>query len=276
MAIKRIKVWLIASRPCPLNDDRLKVDLFGLAFPNPIGLAPGFDKNAEVPSAMLAQGFGYVEIGTVTPKPQQGNAKPRLFRLPQDHAVINRMGFNNDGHQAVRLRLEKQTKSGIVGVNIGANKTSDDRIGDYVKGIEVFDTIADYLTINISSPNTPGLRGLQSKDELSELLDRLNQTRKKLNSTTPMLLKIAPDLIDDELEDIIAVCMGGSVDGLIISNTTLSRQGLTSTHASEAGGLSGEPLFESSTRMLAKAYQFDQRQLALDWCWRYCQWPASL
>ncbi len=258
-AIRALSTGLM-PHACPIDDDRLKTSVFGLDFPNPIGLAPGFDKNAQVPNAMLAQGFGYVEIGTVTPRPQQGNPKPRLFRLAQDNAVINRMGFNNDGHAAVLKRLEQSKKRGIIGVNIGANKDSTDRIDDYVKGIETFHDIADYLTVNISSPNTPGLRGLQSKDELSELLERLNETRQKLDSKTPMLLKIAPDLIDEELDDITSVCMrsdeqGRMVDGLIISNTTLSRDGLTSKWRGEAGGLSGEPLFESSTRMLAKAYK---------------------
>ncbi len=265
-AISALKTGLL-PHACPVKDECLKISVFDLNFPNPIGLAPGFDKNAQVPTAMLHQGFGYVEIGTVTPLPQQGNPRPRLFRLPQDNAVINRMGFNNDGHAVVLERLKRRDKKGLIGVNIGANKETEDRIGDYVKGIEAFHDIADYLTVNISSPNTPGLRGLQSKDELSELLERLNQTRRKLNSTTPMLLKIAPDLIDDELEDITSVCMNGTggqaVDGLIISNTTLARDGLVSQHRSQAGGLSGAPLFESSTKMLAKVYKLTDGNLPL-------------
>lgn len=252
LAINALKTGIV---PCPkqFSDARLQQQLFDLEFPNPVGLAAGFDKNAEVPDAMLKQGFGFVEVGTVTPEAQQGNDKPRLFRLSQDKAVINRMGFNNDGHGAVVKRLSARRRNGIVGVNIGANKTSADRAGDYVAGIEKFHVMADYLTVNISSPNTPGLRGLQSRRELTQLLERLNETRQKLASSTPMLLKIAPDLIDDELFDICEACAGGEVDGLIISNTTLSRQGLHSPQANQAGGLSGQPLFEMSTRMLAKA-----------------------
>ncbi len=261
-AIATLKSGLLPS-PAPHTETALEVKAFGLSFANPVGLAPGFDKNAEVPDAMLKQGFGFVEIGTVTPLPQEGNAKPRLFRLPQDKAVINRMGFNNHGADVVLERLNKRKKSGIVGVNIGANKTSDDREGDYVQGIEMFHQVADYLTVNISSPNTPGLRGMQSRHELTSLLKRLNETRQSLGSSTPMLLKIAPDLIDDELADICDVCMTGAVDGLIISNTTLLRKDLQSAARTEAGGLSGQPLFELSTRMLASAYKLTNGQLPL-------------
>ena len=233
----------------PITSPSLKRRVFGLEFPNPVGLAPGFDKKAEGPDAMLAQGFGFVEIGTVTPLQQMGNARPRLFRLSQDSAVINRMGFNNDGHAAVLQRLvARRTRGGIVGVNIGANKDSADRVADYVKGIEVFEEVASYVTINISSPNTPGLRNLQGKADLRRLLERVNAARK---SKTPMLLKIAPDLAADDLQDVATVCAGGAVDGVIISNTTLSREGLRSPLAKEAGGLSGQPLFELSTRCLA-------------------------
>lgn len=262
LAIKALKSNIVPA-PQRFEDSRLSQRLFGLEFSNPIGLAPGFDKNAEVPDAMLKQGFGFVEMGTVTPRPQTGNAKPRLFRLSQDKAVINRMGFNNDGQEAVLARLMKRQRTGIVGVNIGANKTSTDRDADYVAGIEAFHARADYLTVNISSPNTPGLRGLQSRGELTRLLERLAQTRQHVSSTTPMLLKIAPDLVDDELLDICEVCNGGLVDGLIISNTTLSRDGLRSPQAGEAGGLSGQPLFEMSTRMLAKARQLTGGNLPL-------------
>jgi len=261
-AITALKSGLLPS-PARLDDDRLKIEVCGLSFPNPVGLAPGFDKNAEVPDAMLKQGFGFVEVGTVTPLAQQGNDRPRLFRLPEDEAVINRMGFNNDGADVVLARLKARGKSGIVGVNIGANKTSDDREGDYVTGIETFHQVADYLTVNISSPNTPGLRGLQSRQELTSLLDRLNDTRRELKSTTPMLLKIAPDLIDDELAGICEVCMTGTVDGLIISNTTLSREGLRSDTRNQTGGMSGQPLFELSTHMLAKTSKLTGGKLPL-------------
>jgi dihydroorotate dehydrogenase len=239
----------------------LRTELFGLHFANPVGLAPGFDKNASVPDAMLGLGFGFVEIGTVTPYAQSGNARPRLFRLPEDQAVINRMGFNNDGHHVVRQRLEKRRGAGgIVGVNIGANKDSADRIQDYVEGVKNFSAAASYITINISSPNTPGLRNLQARDDLQRLLTHVNKVR---NRNLPMLLKISPDLADDELRDVAHVCGGGAVDGVIISNTTLSRAGLTSPLASEAGGLSGAPLFERSTQCLADFYRYSKGKIPL-------------
>jgi dihydroorotate dehydrogenase len=237
------------------SDTRLNVRAFGLDFPNPLGLAAGFDKNAEVPGAMLALGFGFTEIGTVTPEPQSGNPRPRLFRLVDDEAVINRMGFNNDGHAAVRRRLEaRRGRPGIVGVNIGANKDSEDRIGDYVKGIETFAPLASYFTVNISSPNTPGLRALQSRGELAQLLTRLNEARAGQVLKPPMLLKIAPDLRDDELEDIALCCAGGAVDGIVAANTTLRREGLRSPLKFEHGGLSGKPLLNLSTTLLAKLF----------------------
>ena len=239
----------------PAADPNLAVEACGLRFPNPLGLAAGFDKNAQVPDAMLALGFGFTEIGTVTPRPQDGNPRPRLFRLAEDRAVINRMGFNNDGHAAALRRLEaRKSRGGIVGVNVGANKDSADRIADYVQGIAAFTHLASYFTVNISSPNTPGLRGLQSRAELEQLLARLNAERGRHAQRPPMLLKIAPDLLDDELEDIAAACGGGAVDGIIISNTTLSREGLQSPRAGEQGGLSGLPLLQLSTRQLARMF----------------------
>jgi dihydroorotate dehydrogenase len=240
---------LAAPRP---SAGSLRVEAFGLSFANPLGLAAGFDKNADVPDAALAMGFGFTEVGTVTPRPQEGNPRPRLFRLSEDRAVINRMGFNNAGHMEAYLKLRARAgRPGIVGVNIGANKDATDRIGDYVQGIRVFSNVASYFTVNISSPNTPGLRGLQSRGELEQLLSRLNAARALQQRRPPMLLKIAPDLGDDELEDIAACCGGGAVDGIIVSNTSLSRDGLRSPHASESGGLSGAPLFDLSTRKLA-------------------------
>jgi dihydroorotate dehydrogenase len=241
------------TAPAPV-DPRLRVEAMGLSFPNPLGLAAGFDKNAEVPDRMLALGFGFTEIGTVTPMPQAGNPRPRLFRLAEDKAVINRMGFNNEGHAAALRRLSARSTSGIVGVNIGANKDSGDRIGDYVKGIEAFSPVASYFTVNVSSPNTPGLRALQSRAELEQLLARLNAARDASARRPPMLLKIAPDLREDELEDIAAACAGGAVDGIIVSNTTLSRDGLKSPLAGEQGGLSGRPLLSLSTRQLARLH----------------------
>jgi dihydroorotate dehydrogenase len=237
------------SKPAK-SDPRLAQKLFGLEFPNPVGLAAGFDKNGEVIAAMLGLGFGFVEAGTVTPRPQEGNPKPRLFRLAEDRAVINRMGFNNQGHAALLDRLRRMSFNGIVGINIGANKDSADRIADYVAGLKAFADRASYITVNVSSPNTPGLRGLQSKAELHELLGKLNESKR----STPLLLKIAPDLDETSLEDIATCCKDGAVDGVIMSNTTISRPPLTSRYASEQGGLSGKPLFDLSTRQLARFY----------------------
>ena len=246
------------------HDPRLGVSAFGLEFPNPLGLAAGFDKNAHVPDAMLAMGFGFTEIGTVTPRPQAGNPRPRLFRLREDEAVINRMGFNNEGHAAVLRRLAaRRGRAGIVGVNIGANKETEDRIADYVKGIEAFSDVASYFTVNISSPNTPGLRALQSRAELEQLLARLNAARSQQAKRPAMLLKIAPDLRQDELEDIAAACAGGAVDGIIVSNTTLSREGLASPLAKEQGGLSGKPLMALSTRQLARLFLLTEGRIPL-------------
>lgn len=246
---------MLPRGPLAAPRDGLAVDAFGLAFPNPLGLAAGFDKNAEVPDAMLGLGFGFTEIGTVTPRPQAGNPRPRLFRLAEDEAVINRMGFNNAGHAAALARLEARSgRRGIVGVNIGANKDASDRIGDYVLGIKAFSRVASYFTVNISSPNTPGLRALQSRAELEALLARLNEARAGQPVRPPMLLKIAPDLRDDELEDIALACAGGAVDGIIVSNTTLGREGLRSPDRDQQGGLSGRPLFPLSTQVLAKVH----------------------
>ena len=253
MTIRALK--MLPPGPSCAADARLTVEVLGLSFPNLLGLAAGFDKNAEVPDAMLGLGFGFTEIGTVTPKPQTGNPRPRLFRLTEDEAVINRMGFNNEGHAAALARLAaRRGRGGIVGVNIGANKDSADRIADYVAGIAAFSGLASYFTVNISSPNTPGLRALQSRAELEQLLSRLNAARAEQALKPPMLLKIAPDLRDDELEDIAAACGGGAVDGIIVSNTTLSREGLRSSFKGEQGGLSGRPLLELSTRQLAKMF----------------------
>jgi dihydroorotate dehydrogenase len=241
-----------ATPPSPVP--QLSQKLFGLDFPNPLGLAAGFDKNAEVPGQMLGMGFGFVEVGTVTPRPQAGNPKPRLFRLSEDRAVINRMGFNNEGHGAVFRRLRERKQAGIVGVNIGANKDSGDRIADYVAGLAVFAELASYFTINVSSPNTPDLRNLQSTDELQKLLERLNAARAGFTKPVPMFLKIAPDLSEVELQDIARCCSDGAVDAVIISNTTISRPSLRSSHRNESGGLSGRPLRQLSTKNLARFF----------------------
>ena len=247
----------------PALHPALSQKLFGLDFPNPLGLAAGFDKNAEAPDQMLRLGFGFVEVGTVTPRPQEGNPRPRLFRLSEDHAVINHMGFNNEGHGAVFRRLRARTQRGIVGVNIGANKDSADRIADYVAGLAVFAELAGYFTINISSPNTPGLRNLQSTGELQKLLERLNAARASFAKPVPMFLKIAPDLDDDELQDIARCCADGVVDAVLISNTTISRPALRSSHRNESGGLSGRPLRFLSTQALARFFLASEGKIPL-------------
>jgi dihydroorotate dehydrogenase len=231
------------------DDPRLAVTAFGLAFPNPVGLAAGFDKNAAVPGAMAKFGFGFVECGTVTPRPQVGNPQPRLFRLPEDGAVINRMGFNNGGMEQAARNLRRRSGSGIVGINIGANKDSADRISDYGTCFARLAPLADYVTVNVSSPNTPGLRGLQNRDELTGLLGKLVVLRGARR--IPLLLKIAPDLDEPAQDDIADVVRRSGIEGLIVSNTTVARPALKSPHAGESGGLSGKPLFEPSTRMLA-------------------------
>ncbi len=248
----------------PFSNPALRQTIAGLDFPNPVGLAAGFDKNAEVPDAMLGLGFGFVEVGTLTPRPQAGNPKPRLFRLSKDEAVINRMGFNNDGHAAALKRLEaRASRGGIVGVNLGANKDSEDRMADYVAGLSAFAAVAGFYVINISSPNTPGLRGLQSREELQQLLDRLNEARARLSRRVPMVLKVAPDLRNDEMEDIVLCCGHGAVDALMVSNTTLARPPLKSAQATEQGGLSGKPLFAMSTSRLANFWLMSEGKIPL-------------
>jgi dihydroorotate dehydrogenase len=239
----------------PPDDPRLAVTAFGLSFPNPVGLAAGFDKNAEVPAAMAKFGFGFVECGTVTPKPQAGNPRPRLFRLSEDAAVINRMGFNNAGMAAVARNFATRGNRGVVGINIGANKDSADRIADYALAFDALGPLAEYVTVNVSSPNTPGLRGLQNRDELSRLLGTLIEIREHKPVTIPILLKIAPDLDDHALDDIAEVVRLSGIEGLIVSNTTTARPVLKSRHAEEAGGLSGRPLLAPSTRVLAQMHQ---------------------
>ena len=258
LAIHGLK-FLPPARPRP-DDQKLAVRAFGLNFPNPIGMAAGFDKNAEVPDALLRLGFGFVEVGTVTPKPQGGNPRPRLFRLERDEAVINRFGFNSDGAEAVLRRLAVRAHfGGIVGVNVGANKDSGDRTADYVKLIETFAPVASYFTVNVSSPNTPGLRNLQQAEMLDDLLARAIDARERVRKNageSPVLLKIAPDLSLGELDDVVQIARSRRVDGMIVSNTTLARPSTLreQTRARESGGLSGRPLFRLSTRMVAETY----------------------
>lgn len=242
------------------DDPKLAVRAFGLNFPNPIGMAAGFDKSAEVPDALLRLGFGFVEIGSVTPKPQSGNPRPRLFRLERDEAVINRMGFNNDGAETALRRLAARAQhGGIVGVNVGASKDSPDRVNDYVKLIETFAPVASYFTVNVSSPNTPGLRNLQEGALLDDLLARVIDARQRVRESagdTPVLLKIAPDLSLAQLDDVVQVARSRRVDGMIVSNTTIARPSTLreEMRAKEQGGLSGRPLFRLSTRMVAETY----------------------
>jgi dihydroorotate dehydrogenase len=242
------------------EDPKLAVRAFGLNFPNPVGMAAGFDKHAEVPDALLKLGFGFVEVGTVTPLPQPGNPRPRLFRLDRDEAVINRLGFNSEGGAAVLRRLAARAdKGGIVGVNIGANKDSTDRIADYVRLIETFAPVASYFSVNISSPNTPGLRDLQQGQVFDDLLRRIVDARARVSreaGTTPVLIKIAPDLALGDLDDVVAAARKHRVDGMIVGNTTIARPPELRDRATarEAGGLSGRPLFALATRMLAETY----------------------
>jgi len=251
---------LLPRGPARADDPRLSVRVFGLNFPNPVGMAAGFDKHGEVPDALLRLGFGFVEVGTVTPRPQPGNPRPRLFRLPADQGVINRLGFNSEGAPAVLARLAARGGAGgLVGVNVGANRDSPDRIADYVSLIETFAPVASYFTVNISSPNTPGLRDLQQGRLLDELLARVVDARARVSrqaGLTPLLVKIAPDLTLNELDDIVGACRYRRVDGMIVGNTTVARPpNLKDVKtARESGGLSGAPLFALATRMLAETY----------------------
>jgi dihydroorotate dehydrogenase len=240
------------------DDQRLAVRAFGLDFPNPVGLAAGFDKHAEVPDALLRLGFGFVEVGTITPRPQPGNPRPRVFRLETDEGVINRYGFNSEGAVPALARLRaRQRRAGIVGVNIGANKDTSDRGADYVHLVEAFAPVASYFTVNVSSPNTPGLRNLQEAAALDDLLARVLAARERALPlrAVPVLLKVAPDLTLSDLDDVVAVARRRKVDGMIVGNTTISRpKSLSDVSARETGGLSGKPLFPLATRMLAETF----------------------
>jgi dihydroorotate dehydrogenase len=251
LALARLASPLLAR--AEIDDPRLAVAAFGLHFPNPIGLAAGFDKDAIVPDVMLKMGFGFVECGTLTPRPQAGNPRPRLFRLNEDRAIINRMGFNNRGVGSAASRLRGRARNGILGINIGANRDSSDRIFDYRTAFGELASFADYVAINVSSPNTPGLRELQGRRELAALLDCLVAERASRRLRTPLLLKIAPDITLSDLDDIVQVSLAAGIQGLIVGNTTTARPAsLKSTGASEGGGLSGAPLFGPSTALLGE------------------------
>ncbi|GLQ21703.1 quinone-dependent dihydroorotate dehydrogenase [Algimonas porphyrae] len=258
----------LGPKGASIDRAELRTSVGGLDLPNPVGLAAGFDKNADVPDAMLGAGFGFVECGTVTPRPQAGNPKPRLFRIPEHDAVINRMGFNNAGLDAFAARLRsRQGQHGLVGANLGANKDSDDRIADYLEGLTRLWGLSDYFTINISSPNTPGLRELQGADAMDALLERIALTRAKLAAdgpNYPVFLKVAPDLDDDEIPRIVEQVRAYALDAIIVSNTTTDRPAAIGPRwAEEAGGLSGQPLFDKSTRLLGQFYAATDGQIDL-------------
>ncbi len=271
LAVRSLELGLYPRGDQP-DDPRLAQTVWGLSFPNPLGMAAGFDKDARVPRPLLAMGLGFVEVGTLTPAPQAGNPAPRIFRSTQDRALINRLGFNNQGYAAALARLASRPP-GIVGVNLGAGRDAKDRIADYVSGIERFAGVADYLTINISSPNTPGLRDLQVPDALDALLERVQGARAALTGSgkpasgkpaPPLLVKLAPDIADADLPEIVRIIQARRADGIIVSNTTLARDGVRDPRfAAEAGGLSGRPLFARSTRMLARIYRLNEGKLPL-------------
>ncbi len=273
VTIRALKAGITGLTHPPKRYDSLKTEVFGLSFDNPVGLAAGFDKDAEVLSGAQRMGFGFVEAGSVTPKPQPGNDKPRLFRLSADKAVINRFGFNNKGLEAFAGQLERFNPPygkdrSIVGANVGANKDASDRTADYETGINRLYGLSDYFTVNISSPNTPGLRALQSREALQDLVDRVLAVRSRKmeegSARIPILVKIAPDLTEDDVSDIAAVALGSDIDGLIVSNTTIERPAsLKSKDKGETGGLSGKPLFEPSTDMLRRMYVATEGKIPL-------------
>jgi len=251
LALRAIRAGLSPS-PGVVTSDRLRCSVAGLELPNPVGLAAGFDKNAEALAGLSRAGFGFVEVGAATPRPQEGNPRPRLFRLTNDKAAINRFGFNNEGMEAIRDRLAQRPEQMVLGLNLGANKTSEDRSADFAQVLKVCGPFVDFATVNVSSPNTEKLRDLQGKAALAALLDGVMVVRSGLARTIPVFLKIAPDLDQGGLEDVVDVAVSAGISGIIATNTTLSREGLRDAQAQEAGGLSGQPLFERSTRVLAR------------------------
>ncbi|KIC34588.1 quinone-dependent dihydroorotate dehydrogenase [Leisingera sp. ANG-S5] len=251
LSVKALTMGL-APAPGPVTSARLKTTLAGIDLPNPVGLAAGYDKNAEALAPLSKSGFGFIEVGAATPRPQPGNPKPRLFRLTEDKAAINRFGFNNEGMAAIGARLAQRPRDAVIGLNLGANKDSEDRAADFAKVLAHCGAHLDFATVNVSSPNTEKLRDLQGKAALSALLAGVIETREGLSRRVPVFLKIAPDLDRAGIEDIAAVALESGIDAVIATNTTLSRDGLQSAHKGEAGGLSGAPLFEKSTRVLAQ------------------------
>ncbi|MBV6637683.1 MAG: quinone-dependent dihydroorotate dehydrogenase [Mameliella sp.] len=262
LALKALQAGA-AHAPGVVTSDRLRCSLAGLDLPNPVGLAAGFDKNATALRGLSRAGFGFVEVGAATPRPQPGNPRPRLFRLTEDRAAINRFGFNNEGMEAIGARLKSRPRDLVLGLNLGANKDSEDRAGDFARVLTQCGADVDFATVNVSSPNTEKLRDLQGKAALSALLAGVMQARDELTRPVPVFLKIAPDLDDAELADVAEVALSSGVAGVIATNTTLSRAGLRSRHASETGGLSGQPLFDRSTRVLARLSQLTEGKLPL-------------
>ncbi|KDB05207.1 dihydroorotate dehydrogenase, partial [Defluviimonas sp. 20V17] len=251
LSLTALRAGLVPLPGC-VTSARLKTRIAGLDLPNPVGLAAGFDKNAEALAPLARAGFGFLEVGAATPRPQPGNPRPRLFRLSQDRAAINRFGFNNDGAQAIAARLARRPRDAVIGLNLGANKDSADRAADFAQVLASCGAHLDFATVNVSSPNTEKLRDLQGKAALSALLAGVLAMRDSLPRKIPVFLKIAPDLTEAELADIAEVALNSGIDAVIATNTTLDRTGLHGPHAQEAGGLSGAPLFERSTRVLAR------------------------
>jgi len=262
LSIKALTAGLTPA-PGPVTSPRLTCEIAGIALPNPVGLAAGFDKNAEALAPLSQAGFGFIEVGAATPRPQPGNPKPRLFRLTEDRAAINRFGFNNEGMEVIASRLAKRPQQAVIGLNLGANKDSEDRAADFARVLAHCGAHLDFATVNVSSPNTEKLRDLQGKAALSALLHGVIETRDSLERRVPVFLKIAPDLDRAGIEDIAAVAVETGIDGVIATNTTLSREGLQSGHRDQAGGLSGAPLFEKSTRVLAQLSELLDGKLPL-------------
>ena len=253
----------LGPRPGPITSPRLATSLASIDLPNPVGLAAGFDKNATALAPLLRAGFGFIEVGAATPKPQPGNPRPRLFRLSEDRAAINRFGFNNDGQEAIAARLANRPAHGVVGLNLGANKTSADRAADIAEVLAQCGPFVDFATVNVSSPNTERLRDLQGRDALLALLSGVTQANEALAAPVPVFLKIAPDLTPDELVDVAEAAITSGIAGIIATNTTLARHGLTSPHRDETGGLSGAPLFARSTAVLATLHRLTEGRVPL-------------
>ncbi|MCK0149677.1 quinone-dependent dihydroorotate dehydrogenase [Marivita sp. S6314] len=262
LALRALQLGL-APTAGTVTGARLRTDIAGLTLANPVGLAAGFDKNAIALRPLSRAGFGFLEVGAATPRPQPGNPKPRLFRLTEDRAVINRFGFNNDGMDSIAARLQDRPRDAVIGLNLGANKDSDNRAADFATVLTTCGPHIDFATVNVSSPNTEKLRDLQGKEALSALLAGVMDARAALGTPLPVFLKIAPDLSDAEIADVADVAIASGIDGLIATNTTLDRHGLTSAHAHEKGGLSGVPLFEKSNRVLALLYRQTGGQLPI-------------